>query len=167
MNWLQLLIRQSFCQMMKDMPGSVVLDICQPLCPSKLKIKHFQVFPCTSQQWPRQHKCERHPTWFIRKEADVGKSMRERAMRSCPCCFFLPLQWHCSDPHCFLPGLFQQSLNWSPTAGLTSLPPSIPWTVRAFSIILWSNSFLFVILQWLPHAWGMMSALQHAVRGSP
>lgn len=34
---------ESFCQMMKDMPSSVVRDICQSLCPSKLKIKHFQV----------------------------------------------------------------------------------------------------------------------------
>lgn len=41
---------ESFCQVMKDVSGSVVLDICQSLHPSKAQIKHFQVFPCTSQQ---------------------------------------------------------------------------------------------------------------------
>lgn len=41
---------ESFCQMMNEVPGSVVQGICQSLCPSKLKIKHFQVFPCTSWQ---------------------------------------------------------------------------------------------------------------------
>ena len=41
---------ESFSQMMKDVPGSVVLDICQSLHPSWLKIKQFQVFLCISQQ---------------------------------------------------------------------------------------------------------------------
>ena len=36
---------ESFCQVMKDVSGSVVLDICQSLHPSKVQIKHFQVFP--------------------------------------------------------------------------------------------------------------------------
>lgn len=30
---------ESFSPVMKDVPGSVVLDICQSLCPSWLKIK--------------------------------------------------------------------------------------------------------------------------------
>lgn len=115
-----------FCQVMKEVPGSVVLDICQSLHPSKVHIKHFQVFPCTSQQWPRQHNCESHPTWFIREEADVGKRVQWRARRSCPC-HFLPLQRHCSDPHCFSPGLLHQPPNWSPATSLTHLQPQSPW----------------------------------------
>lgn len=132
---------ESFCQVMKDVSGSVVLDICQSLHPSKAQIKHFQVFPCTSQQWPRQHNCESHSTWFTRKKADIGTRVQGRARRSCPC-HFLPLQRCCSDPHCFLPGLFHQPPDWSPATSLTPPPASVPVRASAFSVILWLHSFL-------------------------
>lgn len=69
---------ESFCQMMKDVPGSVVLGTCQPLCPSKLRIKFSRYFHA-SQQWPGWQKCDRRPIWFSWKETDTGKSLKERA----------------------------------------------------------------------------------------
>lgn len=139
---------ESFSQMMKDVPGSVVLDIYQSLRPSWLKIKQFQVFLCISQQWPWQCKWGRHPLWVTSKETDT-KARREALGGLC--CSAVTLQWHFTTLHCFLPGLFQQPPNWSLVAGPTHLHPlyhgqcdlSPSFSDQRASSVIW---------QWLPHS---------------